>query len=318
MMAPTRMLGTVSSESRIEVGGDAALASVQPALTIIVPCYDERDAIVETVHRLAQYFAFHPKHEIVVVDDGSSDGSGQLLDELVHSRKVPNLRVVHHDKNQGYGAALKTGIRQASGELIAITDADGTYPNERLPELVRLAQELDMVVGSRTAKGVQYSKIRTLPKIFMRRWCSFIAGRPVPDMNSGMRVFRKHIAERYLGILPDGFSFTTTITLAMMTNRYRVRFEPITYSPRIGSSKIQPIRDTVRFTQLILRTGMYFAPLRVLGPLIAILWISFLVSLGYDVFVVRNLNEATLLLLSLAMNIAVLALLADMIDKRSG
>ena len=136
-------------------------------------------------------------------------------------------------------------------------------------------------------------------------------------MNSGLRVFRKSIAERFFKILPDGFSLTTTLTVAMMRNRYAVVFEPIAFSDRVGRSKIRPLRDTLGFIQLIVRTGMYFAPLRVLLPLVAVLSIAFAVSLGYDIVVLKNLTDKTIILLLFAMNTALFGLLADMIDKRS-
>ena len=104
-------------------------------------------------------------------------------------------------------------------------------------------------------------------------------------------MFRRDVVERFLNILPDGFSFTTTITLAMLTNNYRVRYLPIRYSPRIGRSKIKPIRDTLRFCQLILRTGMYFAPLRVYTPVLLTTFVAFAASLGYDVLVLNDLTE---------------------------
>jgi len=136
-------------------------------------------------------------------------------------------------------------------------------------------------------------------------------------MNSGMRVFRKSVVERFMNILPNGFRFTTTITLSMVRNHYYVRFVQISYASRVGKSKIQPIRDTLRFTQLIIRTGMYFAPLRVLTPIILLLMFGFGGSLFYDVFVLRNLTDKTVLLLLFTLNTAMFALLADMIDKRS-
>ena len=136
-------------------------------------------------------------------------------------------------------------------------------------------------------------------------------------MNSGLRVFRKHVVERFFKILPDGFSLTTTLTVAMMRNRYAVVYEPIAFSDRVGRSKIRPFRDTLGFFQLIVRTGMYFAPLRVLLPLVAVLSVGFIVSLGYDVLVLDNLTDKTIILLLFAMNTALFGLLADMIDKRS-
>jgi glycosyltransferase involved in cell wall biosynthesis len=282
---------------------------------VIVPCYNEEGVIRETVAELRRVFAAAPSWELVVVNDGSSDRSREILEEL--AAEVPDLEVVHHERNRGYGAALKTGIRKASADLIVITDADGTYPNERLPEFVELAKDADMVVGARTATDVQYPFIRKIPKLFLRRYASWLAGQSIPDINSGMRVFRKSVAERFFKILPDTFSFTMTITLSMLTNRYDVRFVPIGYKTRIGKSKIKPIRDTLRFCQLLVRTGMYFAPLRVLLPLIALLTLMFWISIGYDVLVLQDLTEKSLILLMFAMNTAIFALLADMIDKRS-
>ncbi len=282
---------------------------------VIVPCFNEEGIIRETIAELRRVFAGARNWELVVVNDGSSDGSRQILDEL--AGQFPELEVVHHERNRGYGAALKTGIRRASAEYIVITDADGTYPNERLPELLEIARDADMVVGARTAADVQYPIIRKIPKAFLRRYASWLAGQTIPDINSGMRVFRKSVAERFFKVLPDTFSFTITITLSMLTNRYDVRFVPIGYKTRVGKSKIKPIRDTLRFCQLLVRTGMYFAPLRVLLPLIALLALTFSVSIGYDVLVLEDLTEKSLILLMFAMNTAIFALLADMIDKRS-
>lgn len=120
--------------------------------------------------------------------------------------------MIHLAQNSGYGA-LKAGIRRARGELVAITDADGTYPHAELPALIALASDADMVVGARTGEGVQYPWLRRIPKLFLRRWLELLAGQRIPDMNSGMRVFRRELALRFLQLLPDGFSFTSTITL---------------------------------------------------------------------------------------------------------
>jgi glycosyltransferase involved in cell wall biosynthesis len=287
-----------------------------PVCSIIVPCYNEKGAILGTIAAIRSAVAGVGDCEIIVVNDGSTDGCRALLDGA--QEKDPALKVVHHPQNQGYGAALKTGIRRATAGLIAITDADGTYPNERLPQLIALGQQCDMAVGARTGGEVAVPFLRRFPKALLRRYASWLAGQPIPDINSGLRVFKKDVAERFFSILPDTFSFTTTITLAMLTKRYDVRYLPIDYRPRLGKSKIRPIRDTLLFFQLLVRTAMYFAPLRVLSPLIVILSLGFMTSLADDVFVLKDLTEKTLMLLLFAMNTAIFALLADMIDKRSG
>jgi glycosyltransferase involved in cell wall biosynthesis len=291
---------------------DRHFESIQ--VSVVVPCFNEGGAVESTVRGLVDCLGDVDSYELIFVDDGSMDETGSKLEML--AQEYPALRVIRHPRNRGYGAALKSGIRQARGELIAITDADGTYPNERLPELIEQCRTGDMVVGSRTAEGVKYSKIRKIPKMFLRRYVSWLANQNIPDMNSGMRVFRREIALKYLSLFPDGFSFTTTITLVMIRNSYLVQFVPITYAKRVGNSKIQPIRDTLRFTQLITRTGMYFAPMRLLGPVALVVGLAFLVSFGIDLYN-RDLTESTLLLLLFTMNTGMFALLADMIDKRS-
>lgn len=287
-----------------------------PAYSVIVPCYNEVRGIRSTLKELASVVG-PAGAEIIVVDDGSADGSSAVLEDMVRENSIPGLRVIHNERNLGYGAAIKVGVRRARSDLIVIIDADGTYPCDRIPDLVEASTSAAMVVGSRTGGGDGQSFLRRVPKSVLRAHCSWLVGQRIPDMNSGLRVFRKHIFDEFFKILPDGFSLTTTITVAMMRSRYSVVFEPITYSERVGSSKIRPVRDTLGFIQLILRTGMYFAPLRVLLPLVGLLTAGFLVSLGYDVLVLGNLTDKTIILLLFAMNTALFGLLADMIDKRS-
>lgn len=287
----------------------------EPRFSVVVPCFNEQGAIVKTVSDLRTVLAGAGAYELIVVDDGSTDETPARLAELAaQDRALVPLRM---PRNQGYGAALKAGIRRAASERIVITDADGTYPNERIPELLTRMDHFDMVVGARIASDVTYPLIRRIPKVFLRSYASWIAGQDIVDINSGLRVFRKDLAERYFHILPDGFSFTTTITLAFLTNRYAVDYVPIGYAARVGKSKIKPIRDTLKFFQLILRTGMYFAPLRVFSPLILLLLFGFLASLTYDVLWLDDLTDKTVILLMFAMNTGFFALLADMIDKRT-
>ena len=283
--------------------------------SVIVPCYNEEEAVGQTLDHLLLNECASSTFEIIAVNDGSTDGTREILAQ--YAERYPNVHLLDHASNQGYGAALKTGIRKARAELIAITDADGTYPNERLPELVAACDEYDMVVGARTADEVTYSKLRAAPKFFLQRWMSWIARQHIPDINSGLRVFRKSVVERFIGILPDGFSFTVTITLAMLTNHRPTLFVPITYRERIGESKLRPIHDTLRFIALILRTGTYFAPLRVFFPFVGLLVLMLVASLMYDVVVLGNITDKTVLLFLFALNSGMFALLADMIDKRS-
>lgn len=284
-------------------------------VTVLVPCFNEEGAIVETVQKLDATLKPLGGFRILAIEDGSTDDTLKVLRDL--EKQYETLRVIAHDRNRGYGAALKTGMREADTELIAIIDADGTYPIADLPKLVAMMDGHDMVVGARTGENVSYPLIRKIPKFFLRKWVNWIVNYRVPDINSGMRVFRKSMAQKFVRILPNGFSFTITITISAIRNNYRVRFEPIDYFARTGQSKINPIKDTLRFMQIIGRTGMYFAPLRILAPLLVVLALMTLASLVLDISI-NDLTERTLLLLTTLLNVSVFALLADMIDKRSG
>ncbi|WP_448562117.1 glycosyltransferase family 2 protein [Trichothermofontia sp.] len=282
------------------------------AFSVVIPVFNEEEGITTTLDRLQKQLKGVPcPYEIVVVNDGSTDRSGLIL------RDRTDIRLVEHGTNLGYGAALKTGIRVTQHPLVVITDADGTYPNDRIPDLVAAAAQADMVVGARIGSHSKYPTIRKIPKWFLVQFAQWLTKTKIPDLNSGLRVFRKSVVERFLSILPDTFSFTTTITIALLTNRYIVRYVPIDYYPRLGKSKIKPIRDTLRFIQLILRTGIYFAPLRVFLPIAGVFYLASLITLYQDVFDRRDLTERTLIMFVTATQIGLFALLADMIDKRS-
>ncbi len=282
-----------------------------PTFSLVIPVYNEEEIIAATVEHLHQIFQPHYEYEIIVVNDGSTDSTSNVL------TSVANITLIEHNSNRGYGAALKTGIRQAQYPLIVITDADGTYPNERIPDLLQLAKKADMVVGSRTGKNVTYSTLRKIPKWFLVRFAQWVTKTSIPDLNSGLRVFHRDILVKFVPVLPNTFSFTTTITIAMLTNNYIVHYEPIDYFHRVGKSKIKPIRDTLRFVQLILRMGVYFAPLRIFLPVAGLFALGCLVSLGNDLFIEQDLTESTLILFVAAIQVSMFALLADMIDRRS-
>lgn len=292
-------------------------ASVGIAYSVLIPCYNEQGAIRDTIEAvIAACEAALPtdSFEVLVIDDGSSDASVAVIETV--AEKDARVRLIRHRKNKGYGASLKTGLGVARGRWIAITDADGTYPNQRMGELFSLPYA-DMVVGARIGDDVVYSRLRAIPKIFLRRYAQWITGTHIPDINSGFRAFRADVARRYLDLYPDGFSFTTTITISMLMEGREVIYEPISYTPRIGKSKIKPIRDTLRFVSTIARTGMYFAPLKVLKPFILFFWAAFFISAAYDTFVLTDLTDKTTTALLLALNTTVLGLLADLIDRRT-
>jgi len=281
-------------------------------LTIIVPCYNEEKAVTEVVEALTN--SFGNKAQLILIDDGSIDSTGNSLTDL--ESRLENVDVLSHDSNRGYGASLKTGIVSAKTEYIATIDSDATYSPRQLFEICAYAGDFDMVVGSRTNDDVVYPWLRKIPKFVFRRYCSWLVGQVIPDINSGMRVIRREVALKYLSILPDGFSFTTTITMAMLTNDYKVKFVPVSYADRVGKSKIRPVRDTLNFCQLIVRTGMYFAPMKIFTPAAMLFGMCFSGSLAYDLFYIHDITDKTLIFLLLSVNTTMFALLADMIHKR--
>ncbi|MBL8862436.1 MAG: glycosyltransferase family 2 protein [Planctomycetes bacterium] len=286
-------------------------------VTFVVPAYDEERGIAGVVERLFGLDLGVPV-EILVVDDGSRDGTPRVLEEL--RARFAALSVVRHATNRGYGAALKTGFLRARHDVVVITDADGTYPEARIGELLaRIDDGADMAVGSRTGADVHIPLVRRPAKALLRWLASYLAGTPIPDLNSGLRAIRRELVVRYRPILPEGFSFTTTITLAALTNDHRVDYVPIDYAKRAGRSKIRPIRDTLGFTQLIVRTVLYFNPLKVLYPVAGVVLAALLASVGYDVFVVEppNLSDKTTLLAMAMMHVLAVGLVADLVDKRS-
>lgn len=227
--------------------------------TVLLPCYNEREGLVVTVERLRRSLGDPRTYELLVIDDGSSDDTPEILGDL--ARRDPLLGVLRHQHNRGYGAALKTGLLHSTSDLIVITDADGTYPSDSIPDLVWLSRRADMVVGSRQGSAV-FLTPRWLPKLVLRSYVSFLVGRRIPDMNSGLRVFSRSLARNLLDLLPDGFSFTTTITMASMLRGESVVFVDIPYRRRLGRSKFRPVRDTFHTVRTILRTGFRLAPIR--------------------------------------------------------
>lgn len=284
-------------------------------ISVIIPAYNEGRGLGPVIEQLKSVLpAIHvDRWEIIVVDDGSLD------DTLEVAKGYDSVTVLHHDTNMGYGAALKTGIRHSRYGLICITDADGTYPNESIPTLVnRLADgSYDMVVGSRTGENVNIPWIRRPAKWAIGRLANYVAATTIPDLNSGLRVFRRDICLKFFGLLPDGFSFTTTITLAMLQSGYRLDFVPIDYHKRVGKSKIRPVRDVLNFVQLVLRIALYFAPLKIFLPfsglvvLLAIAWALFThITMG------KLADVSTLVIASTGLQIAVIGLLAELINRR--
>lgn len=284
-------------------------------VSVLVPVYNEEHAILRTIAKIQKTLedsGFTP-FELIVINDGSTDNTAAKLKSI-------DVHVITHPSNRGYGSSLKSGLRAAKGEIVIITDADGTYPLERMPVLLEHMAHNDMVVGARTGKESEISFFRKIPKLLLRHFASYVVGIPIPDLNSGFRAFRKDIVMKYFRIIPSGFSFTSTITMAMLSDGYRVQYVPIDYFRRLGRSKIRPIRDTISFFSLITRICLYFSPLRVFVPMsgfflgLAILKIIFdAIHRPFGRFVI---SQSVLFFTLMSLQIFILGLVADLIIRR--
>lgn len=278
-------------------------ARIDRAVTVVIPAYNEGSHVAAQVRAVQETMAQTDwPYEIIVVDDGSKDETAREADST-------GARVLRRTKNRGYGAALKLGISRAKYPWILITDADGTYPVEFIPALLARAEHNEMIVGARIGDSVQIPLMRRPAKWFLTKLSSYLAGQRLPDINSGLRLMRRSLVQRYEALLPDGFSFTTTITLSAACNGHSVEYVPINYHARLGESKIRP-RHAYDFTLLILRTIVLFNPLKVFIPAGAILFITALAKFTYDT-AVRGLSESLLLTLIGPLVIWAVGLLAD-------
>jgi glycosyltransferase involved in cell wall biosynthesis len=284
-------------------------------VVVIVPARDEEGGVGRVVSDVASALANDGRFasfEVVVVDDGSRDLTAEVA-------RQAGARVLTNPTSRGYGGALKRGIRATNAGTICVIDADGTYPADAVPELLSLVQEgADQAIGSRVAAGAQVPWERRPAKWMVTRIASLLTRHRIQDLNSGLRCFRRERVEGLLRLMPDGFSFTSTLTVAALLDGWELVWRPIGYRPRLGRSKFKAVRDTLRLLLALVRAVVYFDPLRFFMPVAIGLGVCGFAFAVWDVVWEANLTDKTVLLSLSALEVFVLGLLADLLVKRTG
>jgi glycosyltransferase involved in cell wall biosynthesis len=273
------------------------------SVTVLIPAFNEADSIGPVLAALRAAAAWQ---EILVVDDGSNDGTAELA-------RAAGARVISHPYNKGNGAAVKSGIRAAAGECILIMDGDGQHSAADALRLVGWLGTYDLVVGARSTDG-QASTPRRLGNHALNWLASYLTGRPIPDLTSGMRAVRASCLREFLHLLPNGFSTPTTTTLACVKAGYSVKFEPIDTRPRIGQSKIRFMSDGAMFFLILLKVITIFSPLKIFVPISVA---AFSLGAAYALWTAltqQHITNSSVLLIVLAVVIFLVGLVSEQIS----
>jgi glycosyltransferase involved in cell wall biosynthesis len=290
-------------------------------VTVVLPCYNEQDHVMQEIDRItAAMDASGYSYELLVIDDKSTDNTLKVLEGALATH--PNMRLMPFRTNGGSGTARRIGTREAFGRIVVWTDADMTYPNERIPEFVRYLEQnpgVDQVVGARTSEEGTHKLLRVPAKWVIRKFAEKLSSTKIPDLNSGLRAFRRDVSLPYLRLLPPGFSCVTTITMSFLSNQHPVDYLPIEYSKRSGSSKFHFVKDAYRYILQVLRMVMYFNPIKVLMPIaLTLLGLSFVKGIVDVIRYHFGITTNAVLLFISGLLIFTLALLADLIVRSRG
>ena len=290
----------------------------KPFVTVVLPCFNEAAHVLKEIDRITVAMnASEFTYELLCIDDASTDNTLEVLRDAAD--RYANIRVMPFRRNGGSGTARRIGTQQAHGEIVVWTDADMTYENERIPELVRILRDddsYDQVVGARTTEEGTHKWARVPAKWLIRKIAEKLTNQTIPDLNSGLRAFRREVSLPHLRLLPPGFSCVTTITLAFLSNQHDIKYVPTSYAKRAGVSKFHFVRDAYRYILQVLRMVMYFDPLKVLMP--PALWLIVIGLLKGIVDMVRHpfyFPASTVLLIVSGIMIGSLALLSDLVVR---
>jgi glycosyltransferase involved in cell wall biosynthesis len=284
-------------------------------VSVIVPAYNEEEALpgdLEVIIKTME--ASRWGWELIVVDDGSKDRTAEI------AAGFDKVKLLKHRENRGGGFARNTGIKAATGDVVLVTDGDGTYPNQDIPALLEKMEEedLDMVVGARTKEAGTMRFLRMRAKWFIRKLAEWLSGFTIPDLNSGLRAMKKDVFVQFKEILPWGHSWVSTITLAMLSTGYSVGFMEIDYYPRKGTSTFHPLKDTYNYITLVIRTVTWFNPLKVFFPTALLIIVAGLVKLVVDsiLYGYFRVTGTTVIVLLVGVQLIALGLIADLIVQR--
>jgi glycosyltransferase involved in cell wall biosynthesis len=280
-------------------------------VSVVLPVFNERGHLRAEIDRIRRAMSASPyTFEIIVVDDGSDDGSE------VDLPTIEGIRVICHAHNRGSGAARRTGTSAARGRIVVWTDVDMTYPNDEIPMMVKELDGYDHIVGARRTEEGTKRFVRVPAKWFIRKLASYLTDTDIPDLNSGLRAFRRDVAMQYVHHLPAGFSCVTTLTMSFLSNGYTIKYVPIDYSPRAGTSKFHWWRDTKRYLLQVVRMSLSYNPLKVFLPLGLTFLAIGIAKLVYD-WIDKDFRLAanTLLILLASLQAITIGLLADLVVR---
>jgi glycosyltransferase involved in cell wall biosynthesis len=274
-----------------------------PRVSVVMPAKNEAGAVEAVVRSVQQHV---PGAEVIVVDDGSSDDTASIA-------QAAGAHVVRHRYSMGNGAAIKSGARSAKGEVIVFMDADGQHDPADIPRLLqRMEEGFDMVVGARSSDG-HANAGRGIANNLYNRLASYMTGQPIPDLTSGLRAVRARRFREFIYLLPNGFSYPTTITMAFFRAGYPVTYVPIVAAERIGTSHINPWKDGLRFFLIIFKIGTLYSPLKIFFPLALLHGVLGLGYYAYTYSTASRLSIATIFMLTAAVTIFLIGLVSEQI-----
>ncbi len=275
-------------------------------VSVIIPVYNEKKSLLELIRRISAVLTEFEK-EIIVVDDGSDENIFPLLENK-------DIRIIRHPYNIGNGAAVKTGIRASSSDIVVLLDADLQHPPEEIPRLLKEIESYDMVVGARM-NNFGYSK-RKAANMFLNILASYVTGRRISDLTSGFRVIKRPILKRFLYLFPNGFSYPTTLTLAFLKSGRSVKFLPVNTEVRKDDkSKVNLFKDGIKFMLIIAKIATIYSPFRIFLPLSLFFFLSGVIYYLYTYLMMHRFTNMSLLLIVTAVIIFMLSLIAEQVAQ---